>query len=44
MLTIIFVQYLRPWARLGEPHKESKDEKEQEKLWKWCEDEVKSYL
>ena len=37
-------QYLRPWARVGEPHKESKDEAEQKKLWDWCQNEVNSYL
>ncbi|EIN08964.1 NAD(P)-binding protein [Punctularia strigosozonata HHB-11173 SS5] len=37
-------RYIRPWARLGEPHKQTKDEKEQEKLWQWIEDEVKEYL
>ncbi|EIN09012.1 NAD(P)-binding protein [Punctularia strigosozonata HHB-11173 SS5] len=37
-------RYLRPWARVGEPHKQSKNVEEQEKLWQWCEDEVKEYL
>ncbi|KAJ3519276.1 hypothetical protein NM688_g9322 [Phlebia brevispora] len=37
-------RYLRPWARLGEPHKGTKDTKEQEKMWTYCEGEVKPYL
>ncbi|KAH7879400.1 NAD(P)-binding protein [Lentinula edodes] len=36
-------KYLRPWARLGEPHPLTKDETEQKKMWDYCMAVVKEY-
>lgn len=38
------MQYLRPWARLGEPHKGTKDINAQDEMWDYCEQEVKAWL
>lgn len=35
-------QYLVPWARLGEPLKETQDEKAGAQLWDWLEAQVKN--
>ncbi|KAI0650306.1 NAD-P-binding protein [Trametes meyenii] len=37
-------KYLHPWARLGEPNPLAASTQEQEKLWAWVEERVKSYL
>lgn len=37
-------QYFRPWARLGEPNEGVLNIAEQQKLWHYLEDEVKTYL
>jgi len=36
--------YLRPWARVGEPHEGTKDEAEQKKLWDFCHETLKPWL
>ncbi|KAJ3997375.1 NAD(P)-binding protein [Lentinula boryana] len=36
-------KYLRPWARLGEPHPQTKDEVEQKKMWDYCMAAIKDY-
>ncbi|KAF9783414.1 NAD(P)-binding protein [Thelephora terrestris] len=36
--------YLRPWARVGEPHEGTKDEAEQKKLWDYCHEALKLWL
>ncbi len=41
---IIKLQYLRPWARLGEAHKGTNDVQAQEEMWTYCEREVKAWL
>lgn len=38
------LQYLRPWARLGEAHKGTNDVQAQEEMWTYCEGEVKAWL
>ncbi|KAE9390057.1 NAD(P)-binding protein [Gymnopus androsaceus JB14] len=37
-------RYLRPWARLGEPHPATKDEAEQQKIWDYCMNVMKEYV
>ncbi|KAH9859054.1 NAD-P-binding protein [Lenzites betulinus] len=37
-------KYLQPWARLAEPNAVALDEKEQEKLWTWLEEQITPYL
>ncbi|KAI0821683.1 NAD-P-binding protein [Trametes gibbosa] len=37
-------KYLQPWARLARPNAIAADEKEQEKLWAWAEEQIKPYL
>ncbi|KAF8313622.1 NAD-P-binding protein [Clavulina sp. PMI_390] len=36
-------QYLRPWALPFEPRADLSNEQHQEKLWEWCEGEVKKF-
>ncbi|KAJ4493681.1 NAD(P)-binding protein [Lentinula edodes] len=36
-------KYLRPWARLGEPHSMTKDEAEQQKMWDYCIGSIQEY-
>ncbi|KAJ3730640.1 NAD(P)-binding protein [Lentinula raphanica] len=36
-------KYLRPWARLGEPHPKTKDEAEQQKMWDYCMAAIQPY-
>ncbi|KAJ3879747.1 NAD(P)-binding protein [Lentinula edodes] len=36
-------KYLRPWARLGEPHSMTKDEAEQQKMWDYCMGSIQEY-
>ncbi|KAF7793902.1 hypothetical protein EIP86_005024 [Pleurotus ostreatoroseus] len=37
-------RYLRPWARLGEPHKGTNDVQAQEEMWDYCDGEVKAWV
>ncbi|KAJ3730641.1 NAD(P)-binding protein [Lentinula raphanica] len=37
-------KYLRPWARLGEPHPQTKDEVEQKKMWDYCIAAIKDHV
>ncbi|KAJ3773147.1 NAD(P)-binding protein [Lentinula raphanica] len=37
-------KYLRPWARLGEPHPQTKDEVEQKKMWDYCMAAIKDHV
>ena len=41
MLTLMYVQYLIPWARIGKPREDILDEKESGKLWNWLEEETR---
>jgi len=36
-------KYLRPWARLGEPHPETKNTAEQRRLWDYCMTAIQDY-
>ncbi|KAJ4490646.1 NAD(P)-binding protein [Lentinula aciculospora] len=36
-------KYLRPWARLGEPHPKTKDIAEQQKIWDYCMSAIRGY-
>jgi hypothetical protein len=35
------VQYLWPWARLGQMPKKAQDAKLSGEVWAWCEEQVK---
>lgn len=36
--------YLRPWARVGEPHQGTKDVAEQKRLWHYCHETLEPWL
>jgi retinol dehydrogenase-12 len=36
--------YLRPWARVGEPHEGTKNEAEQKEMWDYCHEILKPWL
>lgn len=43
LTTMCHNQYLSPWARLRYNRKDLDEEEKQEKLWAWCEREVKKF-